>query len=159
MFGRSLSQAWRPKTTADWVILLLRCGLGTLWVYAALTKWHEGPDAFVRTLQQQENFWLPAAWLPTAAVVLMGLELVVGISLLSGLATAELSFVSMVLFGLFSVFVLRALQHHSPASCGCFGTSSTPPTWGTWLLHDALPEIASLLLFVLCLQRERRRSV
>lgn len=153
-----LLQPWKPRVWQDVVILLLRCGLGFLFLYAAWHKWVEGPAAFVKIVYQQEqaaaHALFPARWLPALSLVLMGLETAVGMGLLLGFWTLEWSFLATGLFIGFSVFLIRSIRYGVQVSCGCFGTSTDPPTWSTWVLHDLLPGLGALLLFGLCIRRE-----
>lgn len=153
-----LLQPWKPRTWQDVLILLLRCGLGVLFLYAAWHKWQEGPAAFVKTVYQQEqatpHALLPTSWLPGLSLALMGLETVVGVGLLLGFWTLEWALLAAGLFSVFSVFLLRAIRYGAQVSCGCFGTNTKPPTWSTWILHDVVPGLCALLLVGLCIRRE-----
>jgi uncharacterized membrane protein YphA (DoxX/SURF4 family) len=109
------------------LLLALRIGLGTLFLYAAATKL---PDmaAFAESVANYRL--LPASMVSAAAVVVIGVELTAAALLIIGLWVRAAAVVVTVLLGVYVVALVLALARGIDLECGCFGGSG-PATWLT----------------------------
>lgn len=107
------------------LIWSLRISLGIIFLYAALKKWPH-PQDFV----EQINFYriIPAQVVPVFAVVLLGLETVLGILLVLGIWKKETAWIAAAAFSLFIAAMISALARGLRISCGCFGKTQDPMT-------------------------------
>ena len=123
--------------------LVLRIGLGLLFVYASLYK-IISPTAFAR---QIFNYQILPVWgINPVANVLPWIQFLCGIALLSNRWVKGASFL---LFGMMIVFqggVASALIRGLSISCGCFSSGGDPATWITFG-RDFLILVAVLLYF------------
>lgn len=105
---------------------VLRVSLGALFLYAAATKL---PDmaAFAESVANYRL--LPAAWVPTVAAIVIGVELVTGVLLVLGVWTRPAAFVLSALLAVFTVGIAQALLRGIDLRCGCFGGEEA----ATWL--------------------------
>jgi uncharacterized membrane protein YphA (DoxX/SURF4 family) len=110
--------------------LLALCRLVTaaLFLYAASTK---VPD-MAKFAEEVANYrLLPAAIVPAAAAIVVGLEIVAGLALLAGGAVARAA--SIITTGMMLMFIAglsQALLRGIDLSCGCFGGDEAA-TWAT----------------------------
>ena len=120
---------------------VLRVALGALLLVAAATK---VPDmaAFAESVA---NYRLvPAALVPLAAALVVGVELVAGALLVAGRATRAAALVAAGLLAAFTVGLSQALLRGIDLRCGCFGGTETA-TWWT-VGRDAAMLAAALLV-------------
>jgi uncharacterized membrane protein YphA (DoxX/SURF4 family) len=109
------------------ILALARLALGGIFLYAAGTKL---PDmaAFADSIANYRI--LPAGLVPAAAAVLVGVEVVVGLALLSGRGARAAAWVATLLLATFTAGLSAALVRGIDLACGCFG-GSAPATWWT----------------------------
>jgi len=123
-------------------LAILRAALGALFLYAAATKL---PDmgAFAESVA---NYRLvPSALVPAAAVATIGLELALGLLLVTGRLPRATALVATTLLGVFTVGLAQALVRGIDLRCGCFGGAERA-TWLTVLRDVALLAASALLL-------------
>jgi putative oxidoreductase len=108
-------------------IALLRILLGGIFLYAAGTK---VPDmaAFADSVANYRI--LPPDLVPVAAAALVGVELLVGLALVSGRGARAAAWVATALLAAFTLGLTSALARGIDLACGCFG-GSAPATWWT----------------------------
>jgi uncharacterized membrane protein YphA (DoxX/SURF4 family) len=129
MLARFLHQPWATAT--------FRIAVGTMWIVAGAAKLHD-----FRGTPYLESFWSGQGF--AFSFLLPAVELVLGISMVTGgriLAATLLSSSLLTLFTGYAVYKLATGQ--APTSCGCFGAIKTPFDSGWGLLMRN----ASLLIF------------
>ena len=132
------------------VVAALRMGLGALFVWAALTKL---PD-MAAFAQDVANYRLvPAALVPYAAAAVVGIELVSGLALLTGIAARPAAILLSLLLLAFTVFLAQALLRGIDLRCGCFG-SDERASW--WTVARDLLMLAAALAVAATRQRRPR---
>ncbi len=133
----------------DVVVLVVRLGLGGLFIAAGVFKWDD-PAGFA---QEIANYQLVPGLAPYLAVALPAVEVVAGAALLfaplawraaGAAALAVLSFA-------FLVAVVAAVVRGLDISCGCFGGGSAPVSWLTVLRNLGL--VAAAVWLVVRLER------
>jgi uncharacterized membrane protein YphA (DoxX/SURF4 family) len=125
-----------------WAALILRIGLGGIFLYAAYTKLRLPWQVFAMGIDSYKL--LPEKGVELVARTLPWAELVVGVLLIVGrlmrLSTLVTSGLLMMFFGL----MVRAYAKGMEIDCGCFGPGETI-SWKT-LLRDGAMMAGSLLL-------------
>ena len=121
------------------VLIALRIGLGALFVWSAVTK---VPD-MAAFAQDVANYRLiPAALVPYAAAAVVGIELLSGLALLTGIAARPAAILVSLLLLAFTVFLAQALLRGIDLRCGCFGSDERASWWTVardlLMLADAL---------------------
>ncbi len=120
--------------------LASRVLLGGTFAWAAATKL---PDLRAFAEEVANYQLLPPALVPLAAVAFVGLELVVGLALMSGRLVRAASALSAGLLAAFIVALSQALVRGIDLRCGCFGGADLA-TWGTVGRDVALLGLAGL---------------
>ena len=107
-------------------LAVCRVALGALFIWAAVTKL---PDmaAFVQDVANYRV--IPAALVPLLAAAVVGIELLAGIALLTGVMERPASAVLAVLLGAFTVLLVQALLRGIDLRCGCFGSDERASWW------------------------------
>ena len=107
-------------------LAVCRVALGALFIWAAVTKL---PDmaAFVQDVANYRV--IPAALVPLLAAAVVGIELLAGIALLTGVMERPASAVLAVLLGAFTVLLVQALLRGIDLRCGCFGGDERASWW------------------------------
>lgn len=144
----------RPRAPGDWLDLLLRAGVGAVFVAAGLLKLSE-PTAFARIIG---DFGLvPRELLLPAAVALPILEILGGVGLLLGRGWGL--WLVALLDLLFMIVLTYGLSLGLDIDCGCFGPDEPEARYhGTMrqsLWRDA--GILAVLLYLSCRRRARSR--
>jgi len=109
------------------VLVALRLALGALFLWAAITKLPD-MNAFAQDVANYRV--LPAALVPYVAAAVVGIEMVAGLALLTGLAVKPAGVVATALLSVFVVFLVQALLRGIDLRCGCFG-GDEPASWWT----------------------------
>ena len=124
-------------------VALARLLLGGIFLYAAGTK---VPDmaAFADSVANYRI--LPPALVPAAAAVLVGVEILVGLALLTGRGARPAAWVASALLAGFTVGLAAALARGIDLACGCFG-GAAPATW--WTVARDVAWLALALLVAL----------
>jgi len=115
------------------VLVALRVALGALFIWAAVTK---VPDmsAFA---QDVANYRVVSPLLvPFVAAAVVGIEIVAGLALLTGVAVRPAAVTVSGLLAIFTVFLAQALLRGIDLRCGCFG-GNEPASWWT-VTRDAI---------------------
>ena len=108
------------------MLIALRVALGALFVWSALTK---VPD-MAAFAQDVANYRLvPAALVPYAAAAVVGIEIVSGLALLTGIAARPAAILVSLLLLAFTVFLAQALLRGIDLRCGCFGSDERASWW------------------------------
>jgi len=120
--------------------LASRVLLGATFLWAAATKL---PDLRAFAEEVANYQLLPPALVPLATVAFVGLELVVGLALMSGRLVRAASALSVGLLAAFILALSQALVRGIDLRCGCFGGADLA-TWGTVGRDFALLALAGL---------------
>lgn len=137
----------RGKTVSDRVAVLIRIVLGVVFLYASMHKIIY-PAAFAQTLFHYQVF--PNLLVNLTAIVLPWLEVVLGLSLISGILLPGAVFLSNILLSLFLVLLLSAVLRGLDIDCGCFVTgqaSENGVSMGWYALRDGV--FLALALYLL----------
>jgi len=134
-----------------WALIACRIALGALFLWAAATKLPD-MNAFAQDVANYRA--LPGALVPYAAAAVVGIEVVAGVSLITGIAARPAALVLSVLLLAFIGFLAQALLRGIDLRCGCFG-GDEPATWWT-VARDAVMLAAALL--VACKPQPVRRT-
>ena len=153
MFGyrRSPNSLFNPLS---WFSLLLRMGLGLVFIYAGVVKLLD-PKAFARIISQYDL--IPSALLPVAAIGLPVLELLAGIGIILAVrGSLTLTFSLLILF----VTVLwYGILKNLDVDCGCFSAEDLKSQSGLWqaFYRDLVMIGAAVFLYLFrWVQTERR---
>lgn len=111
----------------DLALGLARAALGAVFLYAAAAKL---PDMAAFATDVANYRALPAAAVPAAAAAAVGLELVLGLLLLAGVAARAAGLIAAGLLAAFVAGLSQALLRGIDLRCGCFGGAELA-TWGT----------------------------
>ena len=119
----------RPAAWPRVLLLVGRVALGAIFVIAAFTKlyfnggWHFGDYYFFFGMAINSYDILPLWAVDWAARVLPWFELLLGVSLIAGIALRWTALIaSLLLFG-FIAAMTRAYMHGLEIMCGCFGNN------------------------------------
>jgi len=123
------------------VLIALRIGLGALFIWSAASK---VPD-MARFAQDVANYRLiPASLVPYAAAAVVGIELISGLALLTGIAARPAAILVSLLLLAFIVFLAQALLRGIDLRCGCFGSDERASWWT--VARDLLMLAAALVV-------------
>jgi hypothetical protein len=109
------------------LLVALRLALGALFLWAAITKLPD-MNAFAQDVANYRV--LPAVLVPYVAAAVVGIEIVAGLALLTGLAVKPAATALAGLLAFFIVFLVQALLRGIDLRCGCFG-GDEPASWWT----------------------------
>ncbi len=131
---------------------MLRIALGGLFLWAAATK---VPDmgAFAESVSNYRL--LPAALVPAAAAVVVGVELAAGALLVAGRAVRGAALVSAALLAVFTAGLAQALLRGIDLRCGCFGGAELA-TW--WTVGRDVAMLAAAIVVVVAAPRRPARD-
>jgi uncharacterized membrane protein YphA (DoxX/SURF4 family) len=124
-----------------WAVVACRVALGGLFLWAAATKL---PDmsAFA---QDVANYRLvPGVLVPFVAASVVGVEIVAGLALVTGIAARAAAVVVSALLIAFTAFLAQALLRGIDLRCGCFGGDEVASWWT--VARDLVMLAASLLV-------------
>lgn len=107
------------------LLLASRLFLAAIFLWAAATKL---PDMAAFATDVANYRLLPAALVPWTASAVVGVEVALGLALLTGLWLRPAALVATALLVLFTVGIAQALLRGIDLNCGCFG-SAEPATW------------------------------
>ncbi|MCF7824981.1 MAG: DoxX family membrane protein [Candidatus Marinimicrobia bacterium] len=107
--------------------LLLRIGLGLVFVYASLDKiWY--PGLFAKSIA---NFKiLPLPFLHAAAIILPWMEFLTGLALILDRYPRAANLIIGLLTGIFTMAIISAMLRGLNFNCGCFNLDSTEANIG-----------------------------
>lgn len=109
-----------------WAVIACRVVLGLLFLWAAATKLPD-MNAFA---QDVANYRLvPGALVPFVAASVVGIEIVAGLALLTGIAARAAAVVVSALLIAFIAFLAQALLRGIDLRCGCFGGDEVASWW------------------------------
>jgi len=108
------------------LVLAARLFLAGVFLWAAATKL---PDMATFATDVANYRLLPAALVPWAASAVVGVEVVVGLALLTGIWLRPAALAGTLLLALFAVGLSQALLRGIDLTCGCFGGNAR----ATWL--------------------------
>jgi uncharacterized membrane protein YphA (DoxX/SURF4 family) len=135
-----------------WSLLVLRIGMGLMFVYAAWTKLQQ---PWIQVAMTVDAYQLLPPWAVEVVARTIGWgELALGLWLLSGLWLRISSLASTGLLLFFIVILTRSYAKGMQIDCGCFGNGD--PISPLTLARDGSLFAASLLMTILAF---RRRSV
>jgi len=109
------------------LLLVARLFLAGVFLWAAVTKL---PDMAAFATGVANYRLLPPALVPWAASAVVGVEVAVGLALLTGLWLRPAALAAAGLLALFTAGLTQALLRGIDLSCGCFG-GNEPATWLT----------------------------
>ena len=125
-------------------VLLARLALAAIFLYAAATKL---PDMAAFAKDVANYRLLPGPLVPFAAAVVVGIELAVGLALVTGLWARAAALVASGMLVLFVAGLSQALLRGIDLRCGCFGGDEAA-TWGTVARDLVLLVPAAVVLWV-----------
>jgi len=109
------------------VLTAIRVALGALFLWAAATKL---PD-LANFAQDVANYRvLPPMLVPYASAAVVGIEILSGLALVTGVAAKPAALLAAALLVAFIVFLAQALLRGIDLRCGCFG-GDEPASWWT----------------------------
>jgi putative oxidoreductase len=126
------------------LLLACRLALAAVFLYAAATKL---PDMAAFATDLANYRLVPPPLVPWAASAVVGIEIVVGLALLSGLWARGAALVAAGMLVVFIAGLTQALLRGIDLRCGCFG-GDEPANWWTVLRDLALLVPALVLLAV-----------
>jgi len=107
-------------------LAVCRVALGALLIWAAGTKL---PDMTAFAQDVANYRVIPAALVPLLAAAVVGIELLAGIALVTGVMERSAAAVLAVLLGAFTVLLTQALLRGIDLRCGCFGGDERASWW------------------------------
>ena len=126
-----------------WTVLACRLVLGALFLWAAVTKLPD-MNAFAQDVANYRL--LPGSLVPFAAVSVVGVEIVAGLALVTGIGARAAAVLVSALLVAFVAFLAQALLRGIDLRCGCFG-GDEPASWWT-VARDVVMLTAALLVAV-----------
>jgi putative oxidoreductase len=108
-----------------WLLTATRVALGVLLLWAAAAKL---PDMSAFAQDVANYRVVPAAFVPYIAAAVVGIELLAGIALVTGMMARPAALVVAVLMLAFLAFLAQALLRGIDLRCGCFG-GNEPASW------------------------------
>lgn len=108
----------------EWLALVARLVTGGVWIAAGAIKL---PDPYESVRAVRAYDLLPEAIVPTVGHLLPVVEVVIGLSLVTGLLTRGAAAVSAVLFALFIIGISSVWARGIEIDCGCFGGGGVKP--------------------------------
>ena len=118
-----------PSGWKIWLVLAARLAVGLMLAYAAVPKLLD-PATFAQSIDNYRM--LPAALIGVAALALPILEVVIALSLVSGLEAKGGALIATALFVVFTVGMAQAIMRGIDLSCGCFGAEQSARVgWGS----------------------------
>ena len=108
------------------LLTVLRIALGALFLWAAVSKL---PDMAAFAQDVANYRVLPAPLVPYAASAVVGIELLAGAALVTGIAARPAALLLSILLVAFSAFLAQALLRGIDLRCGCFGRDEPASGW------------------------------
>lgn len=127
----------------DIVVLLLRVGLGAIFVIAGGSKVGHA-DMFAAQIAGFQL--LPQIVIAPLALGLPFLELLLGGYLILGLFTRSAAWVASVLLFVFDAAIASAVVRGMSVSCGCFGPNDATVTTWTEVARDAVFVVLAVIV-------------
>jgi len=137
------------------LLIMLRLGLGGIFIYAAWTKLRDPWSLFAMAIDSYQL--LPLWAVEWTARVLPWLELALGALLVTGRSMRISTALASLLLVVFFALMVRAYLKGMEISCGCFGPGETL-SWKT-LLRDGSMLAGSLLLTAVSFRNRTARNV
>jgi uncharacterized membrane protein YphA (DoxX/SURF4 family) len=127
----------------DWLGLIVRLGLATVWLTSGIAKASD-PRATIVAVRAYRV--LPEGLVGVVAAVLPYLEIAFGLLLLVGLATRLTAWLSAALLLVFIAGVISAAARGLSIDCGCFGGGGTVAAGQTQYTAEILRDVGFLVL-------------
>ena len=124
-----------------WAAIACRVVLGALFLWAALTKLPD-MNGFAQDVANYRV--VPGALVPFVAASVVGVEIVAGLALVTGIAARAAAVVVSALLIAFIAFLAQALLRGIDLRCGCFGGDEIASWWT--VARDVLMLAAALLV-------------
>ncbi|HDJ22712.1 MAG: hypothetical protein B5M54_00800 [Candidatus Aminicenantes bacterium 4484_214] len=140
----SLAQQKTRIKLSWWGELFARLIIGVVLIWSGILKIID-PLNFARDILNYRLF--PESWALWIAVILPGLELLIGLLLISGILRTGASFLALSLFSLFIVLIMVTMIRGVNPDCGCFGAFSHK-VGASLLFQDLLLWLGALYLFL-----------
>ncbi len=135
----------------------LYAAVGLVFVYSAAVKIAD-PQAFLSSILTFRL--LPLAWATATALWVPWLELVLGLSLLSGIWRGGASWLTGGLLLVFIALVAQAWARGLAIDCGCFGSKELESVWDyAWKIGQNLLLMAALGAAALAERASARKAV
>jgi putative oxidoreductase len=126
------------------LVLASRVALGAIFLWAAATK---VPDMATFAKDVANYRLVPPALVPSAAAIVVGIEIVVGLALITGFGTRAAALVAAGMLVVFVGGLSQALLRGIDLRCGCFGGDEAA-TWGTVARDLAMLVPAAVVLWL-----------
>lgn len=131
----------------SWLFLLIRLGLGIVFIYAGVVKLMD-PKAFARIISQYDL--IPDLGLPLAAIGLPALEVLAGLGVILAFRGSLSLMLSLLVF--FVGVLWYGILSNLDVDCGCFSAAELKSQAGLWqAFYRDLIMIGAVLF--LCLSR------
>jgi len=131
--------------THPYLLLLVRCFLGVVFIVAAIDK-IALPEAFAISIEAYKL--LPIQAINVVALIVPWVELVCGLFLIADVMKRASAALLSALLIVFIVALISALLRELKIDCGCFGPShATPVGWGK-VMEDVGLLILAVYLYV-----------
>ena len=129
----------------SWLSLLIRLGLGIVFIYAGAVKLSD-PKAFARIISQYDL--IPDSFLPFAAIGLPALEVLAGIGVVLAVRGSLSLMLSLLVFFVFILWY--GILSNLDVDCGCFSAEDLKSQAGLWqaFYRDLIMIGAALFLYL-----------
>jgi len=117
------------RVAERWILLVLRIGLGTVFIYAGALKWSD-PWKFAEAVAAYKI--LPESLVNVVALVLPMLEMGAGLLMFTEKWAKIAALIIVLMCLVFFTALVWAIVHHLQVDCGCFGSGEST-VLGTWL--------------------------
>ncbi len=128
---------------ADVVVLVLRVGIGLLFVAAGIAKIGHATEFAAQIAGFR---LLPQPVIAPMALVLPFLEVMLGAYLAIGLFTRVSAWTAALLLALFDTAIASAVVRGMTVSCGCFGPNDTTVTTWAEVARDAVLVVIAIVV-------------
>lgn len=122
----SMWKFFKKILTSEYLALLLRLYVGSIFIYASLSKITD-PAIFAENIAAYQI--IPYWGINLVAVILPWLELICGFFLIIGMRTRATAFLSSGLLFMFTLFVIINIFRGLSINCGCFDNVGEPIGW------------------------------
>jgi uncharacterized membrane protein YphA (DoxX/SURF4 family) len=129
----------------SWLSILLRLGLGIVFIYAGTVKLQD-PKVFARVISQYDL--IPDLFLPFAAIGLPALEVLAGLGVILAFRGSLSLMLSLLVF--FVCVLWYGILSNLDVDCGCFSAAELKSQAGLWqaFYRDLIMIGAALFLYV-----------
>ena len=137
----------------DWVVFILRIGIGLMFIVAGALKIGHANELAATIAATR---LLPEAVIGPFAILLPYFEVGLGAYLVAGLFTRTAAMVASVQLAIFALVIASLVVRHIPVACGCFGPQdATPASW----MEVARDVVLALIAWIVVIRAPGRLAV